>query len=402
MEWRDEIIRRGVRERFAPHEPPKAISMLSKESLEILKTWVRKDNLTRGRDALLKEVGPSNIERAEDLSGWLLREGWISRKEKLQGGTWHWESLTWRDLETLKGLLGVASKSTRDESRTQLIQKAKAWLAEGESNFAPEQLAAFGSAIDRLEAEVGAKVEILASRLMLLEALGSWFLSQRTGTRRDFALHAGEHTKSISAADWKWLEKSFDLEAMGVTHFIPVVWLAGSARLLWEKGVVDLSPVRCLSIPVADLLNLASIESCPKHWWLIENWASFERQSADSDPDALVAWLPGRPSGDWLKAIEHLLELAPAVLRVSADVDPAGVDIACTVGQLWRAKGLEWGPYRMGVQELDGALQSWSLNSFDVQLLERQLAQSDLPEALRGLCAAMMEKGRKAEQEGWL
>lgn len=135
-------------------------------------TWVRKDNLTRGRDALLKEVGASNIERAEDLSGWLLREGWISRKEKLQGGTWHWESLTWRDLETLKGLLGVASKSSRDESRSQLIQKARAWLSEGAGVYQENHYAAFESAVDSLEAEGVTKVDVLANRLALLEALG--------------------------------------------------------------------------------------------------------------------------------------------------------------------------------------------------------------------------------------
>lgn len=402
MEWRDEVIRRGVRERFAPHEPPTTISMLSKESLEILTTWVRKDNQTRGRDALLKEVGTSNIERAEDLSGWLLREGWISRKEKLQGGTWHWESLTWRDLETLKGLLGVASKISRVESRSQLIQKARTWLSQGAGVYPHDHSTAFESAIDSLEAEGSTKVEVLANRLALLEALGSWLLTQRTGTRRDFALHAGEHTKSISAADWKWLEKSFDLEAMGVSHFIPVVWLAGSAQLVWEKGFVDLSPVRCISIPVVDLLSVKAIENSPRHWWLIENWASFERQSGGAEPDALMAWLPGRPSGDWLNAIEHLLKLAPVELRVSADVDPAGVDIACTVGQLWSANGLAWAPYRMGVQELDRAGQAWDLNVYDVGLLERQLTNTELPQELRSLCEAMLKGGKKAEQEGWL
>ena len=80
------------------------------------------------------------------------------------------------------------------------------------------------------------KVEVLANRLCLLESIASWCQFKRHGTRRDFALHTGEHTKSMGAEDWKWLEKSLDLEALRITHFILVVWLAGSVRLRWCSG----------------------------------------------------------------------------------------------------------------------------------------------------------------------
>jgi hypothetical protein len=112
--------------------------------------------------------------------------------------------------------------------------------------------------------------------------------------------------------------------------------------------------------------------------------------------------MPGRPSSDWLKAIDHLLSLAPSALNVSADVDPAGIDIACTVGHLWQARGLQWAPHRMGVQELEGTVQSWGLNEFDLALLQRLIASDDVPSSMKEICEAMLAKGLKAEQEGWL
>ncbi|PQA75946.1 hypothetical protein C5F53_17945 [Rhodoferax sp. TS-BS-61-7] len=402
MNWLDTSIRRGVRQRCASHEPPKALSLLSRESTDLLAAWVRKDNLTRGRDALLKDAGSSNIERAEELSDWLLREGWISRKEKLQGGSWQWESLTWRDLDSLKSLLGVGSRSTREDAKLQVMEQARTWLRDSGERIDINLRGAIELAVSQLGSDGALKIEVLATRLGLLESLATWHNEQMRGTRRDFALHAGDHTKSLGAGDWKWLERHFDLEDIGITKFIPVIWLAGDATLVWEQGVVDLLPVRCISIPLEDLLRATAIERSPDHWWLIENWTSFERQSQAIPPGTLLAWLPGRPSGDWLGTIRHLLSLAPVPLKVSADADPSGVDIACTVGQLWREKGLSWAPHRMGLAELGETTQNWALNPYDFSLIQRLLLKADLPVELKELCQAMLAKGRKAEQEGWL
>ena len=402
MTWQDVQIRRGVRQRTASHEPPNALSLLPKEDKDLLATWVRKDNVSRSREALLKEAGTSNIERAEALSEWLLREGWITRKEKLQGGTWQWDGLIWRDLDRLKSLLGVGSRTQRDEARAQRLEQAYTWFETLEEEADVDLCEAVERAIQQLDAESAQRVDVLVTRLDLLTSLVEWRRSQMNGTRRDFALYAGEHTKSIGASDWKWLERFFDLESLGVTHFLPMVWLAGDAQLLWGERVVDLSAVRCLAIPIEDLLQLTAVEASQDHWWLIENRASFERQTGQPSPATLMAWLPGRPSQDWLKAMEHLLSLAPAPLRVSADADPAGVDIARTVGALWTGRGLAWEPYRMGIYEWKAVSQKWPLNDHDVTLLQRLLGDADLPESMKELCSAMLKEGRKAEQEGWL
>ena len=275
MTWKDVQIRRGVRQRAASHEPPNALSLLSKEDKDLLATWVRKDNVSRSREALLKEAGTSNIERAESLSDWLLREGWIIRKEKLQGGTWQWDGLTWRDLDRLKSLLGVGSRSQRDQARSQHLERAYTWLETLEQETDSELREAVAQAIQQLEDESAQRVDVLATRLYLLTSLVEWRQSQMNGTRRDFALFAGEHTKSIGAGDWKWLERHFDLESLGVTHFLPMVWLAGDAQLLWGERVVDISAVRCLAIPIEDLLQVTAVKASQDHWWLIENIACF-------------------------------------------------------------------------------------------------------------------------------
>jgi hypothetical protein len=46
--------------------------------------------------------------------------------------------------------------------------------------------------------------------------------------------------------------------------------------------------------------------------------------------------------------------------------------------------------------------QKWPLNDHDVVLLQRLLADDDLPDSMKDLSLAMMREGRKAEQEGWL
>lgn len=211
------------------------------------------------------------------------------------------------------------------------------WLETLEQETDSELREAVAQAIQQLEDESAQRVDVLATRLYLLTSLVEWRQSQMNGTRRDFALFAGEHTKSIGAGDWKWLERHFDLESLGVTHFLPMVWLAGDAQLLWGERVVDISAVRCLAIPIEDLLQVTAVKASQDHWWLIENRASFERQSGQRPPATFMAWLPGRPSPDWLKAIGHLLRLAPAPLQVSADADPAGIDIARTVGSSTRS-----------------------------------------------------------------
>ncbi|AON55114.1 membrane protein [Herbaspirillum seropedicae] len=112
--------------------------------------------------------------------------------------------------------------------------------------------------------------------------------------------------------------------------------------------------------------------------------------------------MPGRPSTAWMEAVSRLLEHLPIPAWISADADPAGVDIACSVGALWTRKGLQWEPYLMGLEQWQATTQYWPLNAHDRRLITALLDRAELPSSLRALCAAMLEEGRKAEQEAWI
>lgn len=100
--------------------------------------------------------------------------------------------------------------------------------------------------------------------------------------------------------------------------------------------------------------------------------------------------------------MDRLLTLAPAPAWISADIDPAGVDIACTAGALWDQRGLDWVPHEMNASRLLDTAQHWPLNPHDHRLLDRLARRDTVPEALRALCDSMRQTGRKAEQEAWL
>lgn len=180
MEWVDVQTRRGVRERTAAHTTPSELGLLPVEQRELLTLWVRKDNASRGRDSLLKEGGQHRIELSEALCDWLLREGWINRKEKLIGGHWQWDALTWRDLHTLKQLLGVGSRTQRNESRALLLEDLRQWLSGLEVTDLPSQhrglLDDLTHALSSLEQDAAQRVEVLEARDRWSRALYSWCL----------------------------------------------------------------------------------------------------------------------------------------------------------------------------------------------------------------------------------
>lgn len=305
---------------------------------------------------------------------------------------------------SVQRLLGIESAARRVQLRDEGLAKARDWLrSRAESAAAdPDLLDEMTGVLDELALDRAIRSEVLEARLGLLKSLGDWADQAGQGTRRDFALRARGTTKSLGVADWRWLESRFDLERLRITPFAPMFWLAGDVSLHWEGRRVDLGGLHCAALPMRDLKRVERIAGQVVGWWLLENRASFERQAQGPLRGRVLVWLPGRPSSDWLEVMSHLLDLAPCEGYVSADADPAGVDIACTVGALWEREGLAWQPHLMGVPEWQSASQHWALNDHDRELLARLLARPTLPEGLRALCEQMQREGRKAEQEGWL
>lgn len=110
--------------------------------------------------------------------------------------------------------------------------------------------------------------------------------------------------------------------------------LPGSMTLQTAQGSSSLQPWPFIGVPVEALQALQQLHESPESYWVIENRASFERQARQREPAQCVLWVPGRPSTAWPSAVARLLEHAPAPARVSADADPAGIEIALTVGAL--------------------------------------------------------------------
>lgn len=404
--WIDTSSSRGLRTRRADVAVPDALSIELQAHRELIARWVRIERQEAARTTLLREGKDVGIERAEVACELLLRDGWIERRERLLGGNWQWHAILWRDLPGLQRVLGVAGRQQREEERRAALVETQAWLKDRAQNsegpaIDPDLLDELNRALGQLVAERGQAMDVLGTRLKLLRAMADWHDSGAQGPRRAFALRACGDTKAISQADWRWLENSFDLERLRVEAFVPQLWLAGSASLLWSKGRLDLRAVHCVGLPVQDAVQVQRLQGVERYWF-IENRASFERQARNLMRGVLLIWMPGRPSSAWITAVSIFLDHCPAPAWISADADPAGVDIACMVGAQWEQRGLRWEPHQMGLVQWQDSSQQWPLNDHDRVLLGRILERSVLDPGLRALCEAMLRDERKAEQEAWL
>lgn len=383
-------------QRLSEASPPAALPLLSLPQREMLIRWARSDSLTRQWLPLLRsEEAHASIEQVEELATLLLKHGWISVSDRQEKSGWLRQAITWLHLPVLKQLLGLGTLESRRDQRAELLQSLAEWVQAHEAlQAAAAELAEGGSALN---------LQTLSRRIELLHALANWQDEQYTGTRRDFELQARGKTKSLATAEWQWLEVNVDLSALGIERFAQQVWLAGAFALAWDPDRrCDLRALHCVGLAARDLLKLTQAES-PARYWLIENRASFERQAAQREDGVALIWLPGRPPGDWMAAVGALLDRAPAPAHISADPDPAGVEIALTAGSLWESRGLAWEPHLMGVDQLAAARQTLPLDDHhDPAALARIRTRPGVPEALRQLCEQMAQQQVKAEQEGWL
>jgi len=368
---------------------PTALPPLRVDERELLTDWLRGSTLTRPWQSLLQAAGPGRIELAEVLSQKVLEAGMATRHERSEHGRWWPVKLCWVELEALQAAMGLATRSDRDARVAALAQRLESLMADELVGEAAQALAEARMATAAAEA-----------RAALLEALCRWVADGGAGLRRDFALHLG-HTKAISAGEWGWLERHFDLPALGIAAFAPTLTMAGDARLCWPGECrLDLGVASFLTLPVEALQGLQHLDMPPTRWWLIENRASFEKQAARRAPGDALVWIAGRPTRAWGEAMARLLSLAPAPAAISADADPAGIEIALAAAEPWERAGLAWAAAAMEPARLDRAgLQP--LGRYDRGVLAR-LAGRTLPPELAALRDALAARGVKAEQEGWL
>ncbi|MDE2593706.1 MAG: hypothetical protein KGL57_05670 [Burkholderiales bacterium] len=389
------LLGRDKRERYSIVPiGARTLPLLGVVLLDLLRVWAKSDSTTRSWLPLLGLAGPCQIEASEQLAEQLLQCGWLSIKERREKGAWQRQSITWMDLPELKVLLGISSKADRQSQREALLSDLRDW-----SQTHP----VLESAVQALHEAKTMKLDDLAQRISLLQSLMQWQLEQRIGTRRDFALEAGDGTKALTSSMWSWLDEYVDLPALGINRFMPQIWLAGPLQLTWsDKPTCDLSALHCVGLSAQDMVKLTQVKA-PSQYWLIENRASFERQAAQCSGDVALIWLPGRPPNSWMTAISALLDLAPRPALISADPDPAGVEIALTASTIWQSRALPWQAHLMGAETLQVARKVSPLGAgYDRAVLTRLLQRTDLPVVLKDLCDYMRIHGVKAEQEGWL
>lgn len=373
---------------------PGPLLLLTPRQKSALLAWAKDDAASKSWKTLAVQAGGAGeIEMVQELLVLLEREGWLKRRTKFVRGSHEVQGIDWVDLAALKSALGLDSRDGRRQLRAASLSRLADW-ASGQPDLAP--------AAEALQANVALTAAQIDERFAVLQALAAWRDEQRSGTRRDFELTARGATKSLTQAEWKWLQGALDLSALGVEGFTPMVSLAGELVLLWGEQVCDLRPLHFAGF-TSENLRAASVAAPPMRYWLIENRASFERQAALKPEGTAIVWLPGRPPLAWQAAMASLLEGAPAPAWISADPDPAGIEIALTAGALWSAQGLSWEPWKMGTSELRAAPKKLPLSAgYDRQVLDRVDGLADLHPSLRELSVMLRSSGLKAEQEGWL
>jgi hypothetical protein len=358
----------------------------------LLARWLGADAVERNWQSLLKLAGPSEVDRAEELLSILLEAGVVAVKEEFKHGRWWAVRVVWRDLPGAQRALGLLPAAERIEERQALLQQIAA--------VAEQHRWASSACQSCLAASLA--TEKLRARAQLLQGLCTWQAEQRFGMRQDFALWARAHTKAITSAEWEWLESHVALESFGIARFEPVLWLGGGLTLQTPLGSIDMDALGFLGVPSKGLIaGPHRITRSPLRYWLVENRASFERCALRAEAGTCVIWLPGRPPGDWLTAVQWLLIQAPAQADISCDPDPAGIEIALTAGQLWTDRGLAWKSTHMAPQQWETG-KTLPLNDYDRRVLGSLSARTDLPAELAELRDFLSHEGRKAEQEGWL
>jgi hypothetical protein len=371
----------------APVWPP-TLPPLDVDERELLTDWLRGSADSRPWRSLLDAASGSRIELADRLADKALAAGLFTLKEKFERGRWQRAGVAWVELEALQAALDLPTRSQRDAQRQALADQLDALMGDPLVGEAAQDLAESRMALKPAQA-----------RAALLQALVAWTAAGQQGLRRDFALRLG-HTKAVSDGEWQWLERHFDLPALGIGAFAPEVTLAGHLGLHWPLGLrVDMGVASFITLPVDSLLALESVTP-PTRWWLIEGRASFEKQASRCEPGVALVWIAGRPTRAWAAAMTRLLQLAPAPAAISADADPAGIEIALSAAEPWMAAGLPWTACAMEAERLKRpGLQP--LGRYDQGVLAR-LAERTLPAELAALRDALAQQGVKAEQEGWL
>lgn len=381
-----DALARNKRRRYRTGTPD-PLGALPDERRQLLTRWAKRGGNSRW-ETLASDAGAVQHQLAHQLLDWLLRHGWIVLEEKHRLAEWWPQRVEFRELPALRTALGL--KDANAES-----QRWKAARDELANTLDP----VLAPLLDALDALPTARA---LNRVDLVTALARWRTDSRQGTRRDFALFARTTTKSLSDAEWNWLNNAIDLAECGIERHTPLLLLAAPLALHLSGGTLDLAACAGFAaITPATLAEATSASGTVQRWRLIENRTSFERLARKFEANTGVIWLPGFPPGWWREAVSRLLQLAPAPADIACDPDPAGIEIASLAAETWHAAGLDWQPWMMDRAQLAALPNRQPLTPRDCERLA-VLRTHLLPAALEQLLEWMEEHGEKGEQEGFL
>ncbi|MEO1766194.1 DUF2399 domain-containing protein [Thiobacter aerophilum] len=353
----------------------------------LLVRWIARGGRSRW-ETLAKEAGAAELQTAQALLDWLVRQGWARVEEARRHGDWWPVRVELIDLPTLRTALGLPDEAALAEQWRLLREALQARC---------EPL--FAQAVAELDGLPPARA---LARGQLLAAAKRWHEEERSGTRRDFALYARGSTKAVTDAEWFWLETRIDLSELGIERHTPLLLIAAPLTLITPTGRLELAAgTDFCAITPATVHAARQGEQSVARWRLVENRTSFERLARAREADTGVVWLPGFAPTWWREAMARLIALAPAPAEIACDPDPAGIEIALDAGRLWEARGLPWRPWRMAPADIAALPHRAALTPRDRERLAA-LDQARLPKQLAALAQWMLAHGEKGEQEGLL
>ncbi|MCD9006019.1 DUF2399 domain-containing protein [Luteimonas sp. XNQY3] len=352
----------------------------------LARDWTRGASASRRWDKVLEQAGIERTQAAEQLCDELLQTGWIELDEQRDPqGHWRTVQMRWVNRTALRIALGLDDPAALDAASGRL-------LGDG---FADPRLPALADTLTRRPAKLRLR------RLQLLRDVDRWISAAHVGSRRQFALFARGDTKAVTEDEWRWLDDSISLQALGIETHRPGFWLRAPLDLQLPGGALSLgaSP-EMLALTPATLQSVRQVAGRVGCWRVVENRTSFEQAAlAHGDVDGVV-WVPGFPGNWWRDCMTTLLRLAPADVRISCDPDPAGIRIALCVASVCEGQGARWSPWRMDGDDLRGLARTRALGDYDRAELVR-LRDVRGSTVFEGLMHALEETGRKGEQEGF-
>lgn len=367
---------------------PQPLDYLPAEHRELLARWIKRGGNSRW-ETLLKDAGTTNLQLADALLDWLLRNGWAVVTEQHRLSEWWPQQIKLLHLPQLRTLFGLRDKDD-DALRWQTERVPLQALLN--TPLAPAVAALDGLPPHRALVRGG-----------LILRLNDWQEQLRQGTYRDFALFARGDTKSISDTEWDWLNSLLDLAEFGIERHIPLLLIAAPLSLHLPNGKIDLEASPDFSaLTPSTLKSVVAVSSEVQRWVLVENRTSFERLAKRREDHEAVVWLPGFPPGWWKEAMGRLLDLVPAPALLSCDPDPAGIAILLNAAELWRERQLNWQPHKMSAGDLAMLRMRKPLSQEDYKQLDSLKNNPTLPSILSELMNWMLQRGEKGEQEGYL